>query len=484
MQLRPYQIETISQLRESFRSNHQRVILCLPTGAGKTVVFSEMVVLASERRTQTLVLTDRIELFAQTFKALRRHNIEIQEVTAKTTEMNFNPHALVTVGMVETVKRRLLLGYSPQLIIVDEAHKGNFTKVLSEIYPDAKVIGATATPVGKHIPKLYQSMVQTIDIPDLISQGYLSPCQAFQMQDDFSDLTVQNGEYTDASQYEHFNKRKLYDGVVQEYQKRTPGRKCIVFNVNIEHAEKMTAEFREAGIVSECVTSKTSKEDRSRILSAFSRGDFMVLNNCGILTTGYDEPSIAVVIMNRKTKSLPLWLQCCGRGSRIHIGKSHFTVLDFGMNHDEHGLWSEARVWNLNPPKKKRRKDIQASPVKTCPKCEAMLQAKARKCEYCGHEFPVKESEAETGGVMVEMSAKTPSELIGKRTDNLTAQELYDLQKSGRFATKFIWRLARQKDDEYLKEYARLAKYSWGWRERQKSMRSKDGGTPTNFVLR
>jgi len=478
MNLRPYQQDTVNALSVGFKF-HERQIMCAPTGSGKTVMFSEIVRRAAERFTKVLVLTDRIELFKQTFKALSVHGIPIQVVSADSNIKMFNPHALVTVGMVETVKRRFLFGYTPDLIICDEAHKGNFTKVLTEVYPNAKVIGATATPIGKHLPKIYTYIVQSIDIPELITQGFLSPCRAFQMQDDFSDLETKAGEYTEASQFGHFNKRKLYAGVVSEYLARTPGKKAIVFNVNIEHSQNMTEEFRSAGIVSECITSKTPSAERERILSAFSAGLFPVLNNCGILTTGYDDPSIEVVIMNRKTKSLPLWLQCCGRGSRIYPGKTHFTVLDFGMNHDEHGLWAEPRTWSLIE-KKKRKKGTEAAPVKNCPKCEAMLSATARKCEFCGHEFEQKEAEL-SEGVMVEMSTKTPEQLVGKPIDVLTPSELVDLQKSKRFAIKFIWRLARQKGDAYLGEYAKLAGYSRGWIMKQRELRD---GSETKFILR
>ena len=307
IKLRPYQTESIKHLRNGFK-DYLRQILCLPTGAGKTVVFSEMVRMAADKKTITLVLTDRIELFKQTFNSLSIHGFMIQELSAD--KKGFNPDANVTLAMVKTFKRRSIKSYKPDLIIIDEAHKGNFNKIL-DLYPDSKVVGATATPKGKHIPKYYENIVQNIDIPDLIEQDFLVPCKAYQMQDDFSDLEVKRGEYTDASQFNHFNKRKLYSGVIDNWNKYAVGKKTIVFNVNIEHSIQMTNEFNDAGILSECITSKTPKEERKRILKAFSDGLIPVLNNCGILTTGYDEPTIECVIMNRKTKSLPLWLQCC-----------------------------------------------------------------------------------------------------------------------------------------------------------------------------
>lgn len=477
IKLRPYQLESITELRQGFAKKYDRQILALTTGAGKTVIFSEMVRLAYERETITLVLTDRIELFKQTFGALARHGMKIQELNAKQHKDTFSPAEIVTVAMVETMSRRDLTDYKPQLIIIDEAHKGNFTKVL-EKYPLAKVIGVTATPVGKHIPKYYENIIQPIDTPELIELGFLSPCKAYQMVDDFSDLKESHGDYTDKSLFDHFDKKKLYSGVVDQWQKLTPGQKTLVFNVNIKHTEEMNRQFNEAGVRSECVTSKTPKDERDRILAAFSEGLFPVLNNCGILTTGYDEPSITCVIMNRKTKSLPLWLQCCGRGSRIFPNKTHFTVLDFGMNHDVHGLWEEPRNWTL---KQKRKSKKQAAPVKECPTCEAMLFASARVCRYCGHEFPVSEGEL-SEGVMIEVAPTAPSELVGAKIGDLSIDELIKLQKSKKYKPSFIWRVIRSHGKESLKDYGQKMEYSSGWVYRQEQQINDNQFT--NFTVK
>lgn len=456
MNLRPYQQEAISDLRESFKNGHRRIILALPTGAGKTVVFSEMVRMAADKGTRVLVLTDRIELFEQTFKAIQRHNIPIQIVNANTASID--QRATVTVAMIETLHRRAY-NVEPDLIIIDECHKNSFSKLI-DTHPAARVIGASATPVGKHIPKYYSDIIQTIDTPDLVNRGYLCECKAFQMVDDFSDLTIKGKEYTDESLFNHFNKRKLYSGVVTEWQKRTPGKKTIIFNVNIEHSNAMANEFNENGIVSESITSKTPKAERERILAAFSKGLFPVLNNCGILTTGYDEPSIECVIMNRKTLSLPLFLQCLGRGSRIYPGKQNFTVLDFGMNHDQHGMWNEPREWSL---KEKKKKKEGAAPVKTCPKCEAMLYATAKVCKFCNHVFEQVSAPA-VEGVMIEV---VPKKFIGKKITELSLIELVELQKTKKYKASFIWRVVRSKGEETLKEYAGLMEYKSGWITKQ-----------------
>lgn len=482
MKLRPYQTDSIDQLRASFKRN-KRTVLCLPTGAGKTVVFSEMVRMAAEKGTITLVLTDRIELFEQTLKSMARAGVRVQRLEAKGNR-TFDTRAVVTVGMVETVKRRwrkgIMDGYAPQLIITDEAHKATFNSIY-EAFTESRVIGATATPQGKHFYKYFTDMVQNIDIPELIEKGYLMPCRPFQMQDDLSDLDTRGGEYTDDSLFGHFNKQQLYDGVIDEWKKRANGKKTIVFNVNIAHTVRMTEAFNAAGIRSECVTSHTPKDERERILSAFKAGLFPVLNNCGILTTGYDEPSIECVVMNRATKSLPLWLQCCGRGSRPcpEIGKEEFVVLDFGMNHDQHGLWAEPRKWAIKPPRKKKELDV--APVKECPQCQSMVFASARTCRHCGYIFPFEGKEL-AQGVMVEVGPKVPSQLTGRRVGDLSIPELLELEKSKAYKSTFIWRIIRSRGKSEIEAYARAKGYSQGWVYRQqKDMANSEF---KNYVLK
>jgi len=456
MELRPYQTESIVELSKGFANKHKRQILALTTGAGKTVVFSQMVKQAAEKGTNTMIFTDRVELFAQTFKTLELKGIKPQIINAKTKHIDNN--ALITIAMIETIKRRQH-DLKPKLIIIDEAHRGNFTK-LFDIFPDAYVIGATATPVGKHIPKYYTNIVQTIDTPDLINSGYLSPYIGYQMQDDFSDLKIKGSDYSEESLFNHYHQRKQYDGVIEQYIKHANGKKTIVFNVNIAHTEAMTQEFNNAGIESYCVTSKTPPAERERILRAFTLGMFPLLNNCGILTTGYDEPSIECVIMNRKTLSLPLWLQCCGRGSRIYPKKENFIVLDFGMNHSVHGMWDEPRQWTLKEKKKKK----QAAPTKDCPKCDALNYASARFCKACNYEFQIKNGTELQKGVMVQM---IPTNLLGKKISDLSLQELKELQIRKKYKASFIWRVVRNRGRIAVKSYAELMGYSEGWVYRQ-----------------
>jgi len=462
MQLRPYQLESIALLKEGF-ALHRRQILCLPTGAGKTVIFTEIALRAALKGTVTLILTDRIELLRQTLSVLLKKESPIQILIAA-RKIEFNIKSPITVAMVETISRRELTSFDPDLIIIDECHKANFSKVIKR-WVGARVIGVTATPIGTHLHKYYGGIVNNIDIQELIKQGYLCPVKAFQMQDDFSDVQIKGGEFDSKGLFTHYNKRLLYKGVVDQWLDRAKGLKTLVFCVNISHAERTAEEFRERGIDARVVTSQTEASQRSALLNEFSKGVFPVLVNCGILTAGYDEPSIKCIVMNRATMSLPLWLQCCGRGSRPFPGKDFFIVLDFGMNHSRHGRWDDPREWKLMKP---REKATGAAPTKECPSCNAMLFASAKICQYCGHIFEKKEAD-NPEGVMVEVSPHVPTDLKGKRISELTVEELLSLEKARKFKATFIWRVLRTRANEDLDFYAKEKGYSRGWLWRQKS---------------
>ena len=344
-------------------------------------------------------------------------------------------------------------------LLVHNCHKGNFSKIL-DAWGKSFVIGATATPVGKHFHKYYTNLITPVDIPDLIELGFLSSCRAFQMQDDFSDLKRSRGDYTEESLFNHFDKPKLYTGVVEKWMERASGLRTLVFCVNIKHAEETNKAFLNAGINSDVITSKTPNDERERILKAHKQGLFPVLVNCGILTTGYDDPKIECIVMNRATLSLPLWLQCCGRGSRTTKEKNQFIVLDFGMNHNRHGLWQAERNWKIEAPKKKR---LQEAPVKNCPKCDSMLHLSAMKCDFCGFVFPKKENKP-INGVLVE---QVPEDLKNRRLSELNLKELYQLQLSKRYKAAYIWRIVRSRGYQDLLTYAAMAGYSSGWIYRQ-----------------
>jgi superfamily II DNA or RNA helicase len=226
------------------------------------------------------------------------------------------------------------------------------------------------------------------------------------------------------------------------------------------------------------LTSKNTPAERIEFLEWFENTSDAVLCNAGILTAGYDHPPIECIIVNRATLSLPLWLQMVGRGSRLAPGKSEFILLDFGANHQKHGLWQMNRTWELEPPKTKAE---QAAPVKTCPRCNAIVHASISVCNFCDYAFPQKEKEL-AKGELVEVSS---SSVIGKRLRNLTVDEIVSMAKSKRkynVKISVLFRVVKSLGPDAVKEFGQKMGYHRGWVFH--ALQSIDQNTYTNTQIK
>jgi superfamily II DNA or RNA helicase len=473
--LRDYQIDGINALSIGWKQN-KRQVFALTTGGGKTVCFTEIANRAVARNKTVLILTHRKELFEQAGKTFGSFGLKPTLIHAK--EKHISTENNLFIAMVETISKRVQLmeSVNPNLIIIDECHIGNFTKILNA-FPETYTLGVTATPVGKHFFEYYTNIVQTIDTPDLVEQGYLANCIPYQMVKQVPNLKTKQGEFTDASLMEFFDNQTLYDGVITEYKKFALGKKTLIFNCNISHSEEMAKQFCLSGIKSMSLTSKNTPQERIDILNWFESTSDAVLNNAGILTAGYDHPPIECIIVNRATKSLPLWLQMVGRGSRVTETKNTFTLLDFGGNHQRHGLWNQPRKWELEPPKEKK---IQEAPVKECPRCSAMLYASARVCNFCDYVYPEEKKEL-IEGVMVEVTANN---VIGLRLSDLCIDQIVAMCKSQRAYNvnrPVLWRVVRSMGEDAVREYAKKMTYKYGWTLRQLDLLDDCGYTNTKI---
>jgi len=467
IQLRPYQLDGVNNIREAFRTN-KRVLYVAPTGSGKTVQFAYICAKAIEKGSTVLVLSHRIEIFKQNLKAVSNYTKDICLIDGDNKRID--GQAKLFVGMVETFKRRIKLFADVKfdLIICDEAHTQTYYSIF-DAFPDVKVLGVTGSPVGKKLHLYYDTIVESIGIPELIEQGFLCRCLGYEMRDDFSDLkTDSSGEFTDKSNFEHFSKAKIFDGLIEKYLEKCIGKKTLIFCVNIEHSEQTVRAFKAAGITAYSLTSETSDSERERILREYGH-TFHVLVNANILNSGFDDPSIEVVIFNRATSSLIFWLQGCGRGSRPFINKANFMVIDFGGNFSRLGLWSQERNWTLEPPKNKK-KGLGAAPIRSCAGCGAMLPAQQRKCEYCGYQMTDKEKEL-LKGELVEVKQKgpppVPSDLVGLNVSECSIEQLIQLEVSKVLKSPFVWRILRSRGEPDIITYANLKGYKNGWTHRQ-----------------
>jgi superfamily II DNA or RNA helicase len=393
--------------------------------------------------------------------------------------------------MVETLNNAIKKGLDLSqydLLVVDEAHIGNFRKVLKGF--DGFVIGATATPVSNPpLKEQYNAIVCPVGIESLIGEGWLATPHTYAMHPvDTSKLQTARGEYTEQSLDDAFNKPKVYEGVVKEFVKKWADKKAIVFCVNISATINTAIEFRKQlgpGRVWG-VHSKQSPQERERIIADFSASKNGILVNCGIATTGFDCPDIEVVVINRATKSVALWLQMVGRASRRTETKEAFTILDFGENVTRLGFWQEPRDWAylFENPKKKGE---GVAPVKDCPACGFVAYASARVCANCGAEFaPNPKTEAEVLAELKEMQyQQNRGKLEGRKIYDIAqnSADLFELQRVKKYKQAFIERVLYFANYTELQRFWRSKGYTDGYRWR-KERDFAEGAPVANFTIR
>ena len=460
--LRPYQVDSVAQVGAAFVSGYKRVILCLPTGAGKTVIFSDIAHRAAAKGKKVAIITHRRELLSQ---AGRLNSCDI----------------LMVETLNNQIKKGLDLG-KYDLLVIDEAHIGNFRKVLEGF--KGFVIGATATPVSNPpLKEQYNSIVCPVGIEQLILDKWLATPQTYAMHPvDTSTLKTARGEFTEQSLDDAFNRPKVYEGVVHEFCQRWEDKKAIVFCVNISAtvntAQAFATELGEGRVYA--VHSKQPTQERELAIKAFTQSKDGILVNCGIATTGFDCPDIEVVVVNRATKSVALWLQMVGRASRRTDTKSTFTILDFGENVTRLGFWQEPRDWAqifLHP----KKKGEGVAPVKDCLACGFVAYASARICANCGAEFaPNPKTEAEVLAELKLMQYKQLGRLEGRRIYDIAqnSADLFELQRVKKYKQAFIERVLYFANYTELQRFWRAKGYTDQYRMRKE--RSFAEGFPVN----
>jgi superfamily II DNA or RNA helicase len=271
--LRPYQQKAVNLCRDAIRQGKKRMILCSPTGSGKTFMFSYMVALAIAKGKKALILTDRIELMKQTGGSLQALGVDPLEIKAgKYPDLS----GQLYTAMVETLARRMKkpryqkLIKSFDLIICDEAHKQAFNKLFPFISDSTVVIGATATPHRKGsqtaLDEFYQTLIDVVQIPELIELGFLSRPISYGIPADLSGVRKVRGDYDVNQMGDAFTKNRVFDGVVDNYKRLTPGKKALAFSPNIESSQRLTAELQQGGINAKHLDSTMSKTEREEVL--------------------------------------------------------------------------------------------------------------------------------------------------------------------------------------------------------------------------
>ena len=344
MDLRPYQTQARDAVIAEWDKGHRKTLLVLPTGTGKTVVFSSIVGHRVARGGKALILAHRGELLTQAAnKLLAVTGLPCGLEKAESTSLNSNHK--ITVGSVQTMAQPLRLEKFPNDyftdIVVDEAHhclSDTYQRVLAH-FPNANILGVTATPDRgdmKNLGQYFDSKAYEYSMSQAIRDKYLCPVKAqmIPLELDISGVKVSNGDFSSGeigSALEPY----LYQ-IAQEMRHYCQGRKTVVFLPLVHTSQKFRDIMESVGFRAAEVNGNSP--DRNQILSDFEAGKYDVLCNSMLLTEGWDCPSVDCVVVLRPTKVRSLYQQMVGRGMRLHSGKDHLLLLDFLWLSQRHDL--------------------------------------------------------------------------------------------------------------------------------------------------
>jgi len=385
--LRPYQQRIIDESRAAYARRLRSVLLCLPTGGGKTVTASVIVHGSSAKGNVTWWLVHRRELLSQASQTF--HALGIPHGTVQAGHIS-NPHAMVQVASVQTIIRRLDELPAPDLIVFDEAHHigSQSWQDIFNRFPRARVLGLTATPWrldGMGLGNFFEEMVLGPTVSELIESGSLSPYRLFAPgTPDLSGVGTVAGDFSKSALSAAMDKPQIVGDAIGHYRRLCSGKRAVAFAAGVENSKRIAAQFREAGIMAEHVDGSMTVDERDAAVGRFRAGQTLVLSNADLFGEGFDVPSIEAAILLRPTKSLSLHLQQVGRALRPCEGKTEAIILDHAGNSLIHGLPDDDRDWDLADREKRARKAPSEFPVRQCEECFFVYRP-APKCPQCGH---------------------------------------------------------------------------------------------------
>jgi DNA repair protein RadD len=404
LSLRPYQRAAIEALYDYFSASSGNPLVVMPTGTGKSLCIAGFTreAIAAYGDTRVLILTHVKELIQQNFMAMLRAWPEAPAGIYSAGLSRRDIHAQILFAGIQSIHRHARQVQRCDLVLIDEAHllgRGDsgmyrsFLAQLNEINAGLlKVVGFTATPYrldsgmlheGKD--RLFTDIAFQVPVLEMIQQGYLCSVVPKQTstQLDVGGVGTRGGEFIAKDLEAAVDRDEVTSAAVAEIVQHGAGRgSWLVFCSGVAHARHVRDAIREHGISAETVTGDTPGPERDGILAAFKAGRLRCVTNANVLTTGFDAPGTDLIALLRPTKSVGLYVQMVGRGTRLAEGKDDCLVLDFAGNTARHGP-----IDTVDGRKKEPAGDGEA-PIKVCPECQTINHASARHCIECDHEFP------------------------------------------------------------------------------------------------
>lgn len=350
MKLRDYQEEARIAIANEWEKGVKKTLLVLPTGCGKTIVFSKVVEDRVKLGERVLILAHRSELLDQASDKLAKAT-GIFTATEKAEQSCLNSWFRVVVGSVQTLQRPKRLAQFDKdyfdTIVVDEAHhciSDSYQRVL-EHFSNANVLGVTATPDRgdmRNLGSYFESLAYEYTLPKAIKNGYLSPIKALTipLELDLSAVSMQSGDFKASEVGTALD--PYLEQIADEMLKYCADKKTVVFLPLVKTSQKFRDILNEKGFKAAEVNGDS--KDRADVLDDFSKGKYNVLCNSMLLTEGWDEPSVDCIVVLRPTKVRSLYSQMVGRGTRLYPGKEDLLLLDFLWHTERHELCHPASL--------------------------------------------------------------------------------------------------------------------------------------------
>lgn len=355
-ELYPYQKEAVEKIFKKLEEMppNANLLFQLPTGGGKTIIFSEIAKRYIQKyKRKVLILTHRIELSQQTSEVLNYIGISNKVINSEVKQLpNQTPYQCFT-ALVETLNNRLQENEEfledIGLVIVDEAHNNSFRKIF-HYFKDVNILGVTATPLSsnKKLPlyQIYNDLIVGESIKSLIEKGYLCDADTYTYEVNLSSLRIgSNGEFTVSSHEQLYTQSVMLNKLIQAYEERALNTKTLIFNAGILTSKAVYEAFAKKGYPIKHLDSTFSDRERAEVLEWFRNTPNGILTSVSILTQGFDEPAVESIILNRATRSLTLYHQMIGRGSRVWKNKKRFQIIDLGNNLRRFGYWQTEIDW-------------------------------------------------------------------------------------------------------------------------------------------
>lgn len=439
MKLRPYQEAIERDIYAAWQQGARNVCGVLPTGAGKTVLFTKMM---HGNDGPAIAIAHRQELVSQISIALGHHGVRHSIICPSSTvklivskhmrefgKSWYDPSAPNAVAGVDTLIRKPNKFPQFTLWVQDECHHilcGNKWGKAAEMFPNARGLGVTATPLradgrglGRHNTGLFDTMIVGPSMRDLIDQGHLTDYRIFCPPNDINleDVTITaSGDYSKPKLKKAIEKSHVVGDVVDHYKRIANGKLGVTFATDVETATDIAAQFNAADVPAEVVSAKTDDRTRSAILERFKQRKVLQLVNVDLFGEGFDLPAIEVVSMARPTQSYSLYVQQFGRALRPLPGKSHAIIIDHVGNVLRHGLPDTGKEWTLDARERRSSTQVVGEiPVKACPACTAVFEAFHKVCPFCKHYAPPagRDSIEFVDGDLTELDAATLAAMRG-----------------------------------------------------------------------